>query len=496
MKFSEKTNIFWLAFFLATAITYFFGLDLPLLGPDEPRYAQVAREMYERNDFITPTLGGFEWFEKPALLYWLQILSYSIYGVSEFAARFGSAVFGLLIVLSLWFFGKITSKNSEFANWLALISATSIGLLVFARAASFDIILTFPITASLVCFFAAASSLENQAPESSKSIKFLLGFYFFAGVALLAKGLVGIIFPLLIPALFYLLRRKIPPRIILISLLPGIIITFLVASLWYFPMYERHGWKFIDEFIIQHHFQRYTSNKYLHPQPFWFFWLVLPLMTLPWTPFFLLSIWNFLKDFKSTPESSSKPLDYQAELFAFCWLIVPLIFFSFSGSKLPGYILPSLPAASILTANYLYDLSKKHQKARKVLFAVAWAMLLSIVITLIILSNFIGRETLKPLISQASQKGYTSNKILTLHTISHNLEFYAAGRLVRTSEGKQRYFYGVAEIEEYMRLNNEKTTLVFVPLSYEKELAETNLLKTEKLADNGELALFVVSLKH
>jgi general stress protein CsbA len=261
-------------------------------------------------------------------------------------------------------------------------------------------------------------------------------------------------------------------------------------------MYERHGWKFIDEFIIQHHFQRYTSNKYLHPQPFWFFWLVLPLMTLPWTPFFLLSIWNFLKNFKSTPESSSKPLNYQAELFAFCWLIVPLIFFSFSGSKLPGYILPSLPAASILTANYLYDLSKKHQKARKVLFAVAWAMLLSIVITLIILSNFIGRETLKPLISQASQKGYTSNKILTLHTISHNLEFYAAGRLVRTSEGKQRYFYGVAEIEEYMRLNNEKTTLVFVPLSYEKELAETNLLKTEKLADNGELALFVVSLKH
>ncbi len=528
MKFTEKTKtgkfVFWLVFFLATTATYFFALDLPLVGPDEPRYAQVAREMYERRDFITPTLGGFEWFEKPALLYWLQILSYSTFGISEFSARFGSAIFGLSTILFLWIFGKAIWKNTEFANWLGLITATSIGMIVFSRGASFDIILTFPITASLVSFFIAFSTLEKQTAKNTRNLKllkiknserliiaqrvaffltnskwsfvWLFSFYFFTGVAILAKGLVGAIFPFTTVTLFYLLQKKVPQKLVLISILPGIVLTFAVAGIWYLPMYEKHGWKFIDEFIIQHHFERYTSNKYLHPQPFWFFWLVLPLMTLPWMPFFLLATWKSSKNIylklikaKLTLENTS-----QAELFALCWMFVPLTFFSFSGSKLPGYILPALPAACILTANYLYELIQKHRQLHKILFALAFTMLLSVIILLEFFADrLIQHETLKPLLVQASKKGYGSNKILTLHTIAHNLEFYGAGRLVRTNDGKQRYFYGVAEIAEFMRLNNEKTVLVFVPLHYEKEIVETDLLKSERLGDNGELVLFVVS---
>src|SRR5687767_91639 len=98
----SKIRVIWIVFVLLTAAVYFSGLTMPLLGPDEPRYAQVAREMFERGDFVTPTLGGFHWFEKPALLYWLQIASYHLFGVSEFAARFGSAIFGLGTVFSLW----------------------------------------------------------------------------------------------------------------------------------------------------------------------------------------------------------------------------------------------------------------------------------------------------------------------------------------------------------------------------------------------------------
>ncbi len=90
---------------VSIVIVYLIGLTFPLVGPDEPRYAQVAREMFERSDWITPTLGGFNWFEKPALLYWLQIASYHIFGVSEFSARFGSAIFGLLTILALWILG-------------------------------------------------------------------------------------------------------------------------------------------------------------------------------------------------------------------------------------------------------------------------------------------------------------------------------------------------------------------------------------------------------
>ncbi|HEX8734228.1 MAG TPA: phospholipid carrier-dependent glycosyltransferase, partial [Pyrinomonadaceae bacterium] len=99
-------QLIWILLAIAVVFIYFFGLDVPLLGPDEPRYAQVAREMCERGDWITPTLGGFEWFEKPSLLYWLEIGAYKIFGVSEFAARFGSALFGLGTVFCLWILGK------------------------------------------------------------------------------------------------------------------------------------------------------------------------------------------------------------------------------------------------------------------------------------------------------------------------------------------------------------------------------------------------------
>lgn len=105
--------------------------------------------MFERGDWVTPTLGGFHWFEKPVLLYWLEILSYTFFGVSEFSARFGSAVFGLATVASLWILGRHArlGDTRAFSSYLALIAASSIGIIVFSRGASFDIILTCPITA-------------------------------------------------------------------------------------------------------------------------------------------------------------------------------------------------------------------------------------------------------------------------------------------------------------------------------------------------------------
>lgn len=171
----KTEKLIWLFFGLLIVFVYFYALGaIPLVGPDEPRYSQIAREMLERADWITPKLGGFDWFEKPALLYWLQIASYKIFGIGEFAARFGSAVFGLGTIFCLWILGRNsaaenTEKNreiennenlsensvakSDFANWLALIAASSIGLIAFSRGASFDIILTFPLTAALVAFF-------------------------------------------------------------------------------------------------------------------------------------------------------------------------------------------------------------------------------------------------------------------------------------------------------------------------------------------------------
>src|SRR6187431_2998795 len=108
---NPRSAIIWLLFAAAIVVVFFCGLNLPLLGPDEPRYAQVAREMFDRGDWITPTLGGFNWFEKPALLYWLEIVSYRVFGVSEFAARLGPALFGLGTIVSLWILGRNVDSN-------------------------------------------------------------------------------------------------------------------------------------------------------------------------------------------------------------------------------------------------------------------------------------------------------------------------------------------------------------------------------------------------
>src|SRR5436189_4426529 len=199
-KIRERTDAargWWILLVVLAFGAYFIGLNVPFLGPDEPRYAQVAREMFERGDWITPTLGGFDWFEKPALLYWLQIVGYKLFGVNEFAARFGSALFGLGTVASTWILGRYSNFRSEktesveFANWLALITATTLGILVFSRGASVDIIVTFPLTASLIGFFVYDRAHSEQHRQQTLGI---VSFYFFAGLAVLAKGLIGIVF--------------------------------------------------------------------------------------------------------------------------------------------------------------------------------------------------------------------------------------------------------------------------------------------------------------
>ncbi len=536
-RLKTQDRIVWLLFALIIVAIYFSGLSIPLLGPDEPRYAQIAREMFQKNDWITPTLGGANWFEKPALLYWLQIASYNIFGVSEFAARFGSALFGLGTIFSLWILGRQWSvvsgqpsvenpktkdqrPKTDFANWLALIAASSIGLISFSRGASFDIILTFPITASLVCYFLFESFLQKHyfsaAPNpillsksaSAKIIAvtfpivrahlFLFGFYFFIGLALVAKGLIGIVFPFAIVFFYHILKFELlPGKIFLISLLWGTIVSLLVASVWYLPMYLTHGWTFVDEFFIQHHFERYMSNKYQHPQPFYFFFWVLPLMTIPWLPFFLASIWDFMKGQGSRVKGQGfrklPTTNYQLSIFAFAWLLVPLVFFSFSGSKLPGYILPALPAALVLTADYISRFAEKSRRRKYAVQFIAFAAFAIVAAALqFFVPSYVQADTTKYLIETANANGYDGARILNLHTISHNAEFYGADRLIRSADGKLKKYFGVAEVAEEIRRGGDRDVLVLVPLEYLHELPESDLVESKILGESGELAIVLV----
>lgn len=469
------------------AALYFFGLTIPLVGPDEPRYAQVAREMYLRGDWITPTLGGFHWFEKPALLYWLQIVSYHLFGINEFAARFGPALFGLGTIAAIYVIcresenASSSSEKISFAELAALMAATSLGIIVFSRGASFDIILTFPLTASLACFYRY---------YRNNSAAWLTGFYIFAGVSTLAKGLVGVVFPFAIVFAFYAILRRRPVRFEIFSLFWGTAIVFLVAAIWYLPMYQRHGWEFIDEFFIQHHFRRYTTNQYFHPQPFYFFFWVLPLMTLPWLPFFFAEFYGLTRIFLKRVKSSAFN---DLEVFAVVWTAVPLLFFSFSGSKLPGYILPSLPPALILSAFAAKRFITNSRNGLKIILSIASATIIfSITLLLTVVPKFADDDSLKRLISEADAAGYVNLNIVGLHGVFHNAEFYAAGRLVRTSDGKQKKLYGVGELQTETDAAGGRI-LVLVPNEYAGQIADSRVLNAKLIARNSETALFVVS---
>lgn len=504
---SSLPSWLWICLTLLAAFTYFFGLTIPLLGPDEPRYAQVAREMFERGDWVTPTLGGYNWFEKPALLYWLEIASFNLFGVSETAARMGPALFGLGTVASLWLLGRSVVKgedqkpNTNFANWLALVAASTLGIMVFSRGASFDITVTFPLTAALVAFFV----FDQKHRTSSTGEYFpLVCFYFFIGLALLAKGLIGIVFPYAIVAFYFVLSRRMPSRKFILSLLWGTLLAASIAGLWYLPMYLRHGWEFVDEFFLQHHFQRFTSNKYKHPQPFYFFFWVLPLMTLPWLPLFLCAIWNLIKGIiqhkatEITEKDENRYLHFTTSpllLLSIAWLGVPLVFFSLSGSKLPGYILPAVPSAIIITALFITRLVSKPVWKIIVTGIATATFVMTVVLLATVVPRFADHDSVKSLIAAADDRGLASSKVLTLHTISHNAEFYAAGRLLRDGKGQQKKLYGPAEIVNVLAAEDGKPVLVLVPLEYQHQLNSSPELRTEFLKDNGEFAIFAAFAK-
>jgi 4-amino-4-deoxy-L-arabinose transferase-like glycosyltransferase len=318
----------------------FYGLgQLPFVGPDEPRYAEVAREMWLSGDWITPRLADIHWFEKPALSYWLTALGFQLLGVSEFAARLGNALFATAGVFLLYHFGRhVHSARFGYLNAAALLSMMFWS--AFARAATFDLPLTVCLALALLAFFLWEQAAATAKPQNGY-------WYLFAvavGLALLAKGLVGIILPAGIIGLYLLLTRRWrvlwQPKLLWL----GGLLLLATAATWYGPMLAWHGREFINEFIIGHHLQRYTSNKYKHPQPFYFFFGIVLVGCLPWMMWLIASAQRTVQKRRALLSEPGERL----RLYLWCWVIVPLAFFSFSGSKLPGYILPVFPALALL----------------------------------------------------------------------------------------------------------------------------------------------------
>ncbi|MDD5285922.1 MAG: glycosyltransferase family 39 protein [Desulfuromonadaceae bacterium] len=327
-------DILLLILLCAVPFLLFLG-NVPLIDPDEGRYAEIPREMLERGDFITPTLNYVKYFEKPPLLYWLNAASINLFGLNEFAARLPSALSGLATVLATYIIA-LRLFDRRTALFAALFLATAAGFVIQSRIILTDVLLTFCLTSALGAFIIAAR--RDKWHRDGAATWYL--FYLFSAFSVLSKGLIGIVFPAGI-IFFYILITSEWRILARMRLASGMLLFLAVAAPW-FVVVSLQNPEFANFFFIHEHFERFTSTVHGRYQPFWFFLPVLAGTMLPWSFFIPGALGRAWRD--RHHESG------QAALFLLIWTLLIFLFFSISGSKLIPYMLPIFPPLAILIA--------------------------------------------------------------------------------------------------------------------------------------------------
>jgi 4-amino-4-deoxy-L-arabinose transferase-like glycosyltransferase len=363
---SPVARIGWAILIVATLyVCYFSHLGaIGFVGPDEPRYAWIARDMAETGDWVTPRLYGKPWFEKPPLFYWGAALSFKLFGVSEASARLPSAISALLATLALaWL--ALRLYGAETARWLLLLLPTSVGMIGFSHAAATDMPFSGMLTIAMVCAAVVLGLTRNEnspiLPRSPWLTLILFGF--FLGLAVLAKGPAAII--LSGGAVFFwaLFTKRWRDAFRLFH--PAAIAAFCLTALPWYIVCARRNPDFFRIFIIEHNFKRFLTPEFQHVQPFWFYGAVLLIALLPWTA---LAVWPLIVGsvrlwiFKSLSPTS---------FFFLTWALFCLVFFSVSRSKLPGYILPTIPAIVMLMAHSRFALASVKIRSLAISFFVS-----------------------------------------------------------------------------------------------------------------------------
>ncbi len=368
------------AYFLFFGLVPYFGGDqLGLVGADEPRYAQIAREMLAAHSedchevhariaphslkprdlhasyeclvggTVTPILYGRPWLEKPALYYWRAMSFFKEFGVSDWSARLPSATgCGALIILAFLHLRRFRPGGHLDA---ALIMVSMAGMVGFARGASTDMQLAAPLSIGLLGWYAWY--------ETGKKF-WLFDLYFFGAAATLAKGPIAIFLMLGTIVLFLGLRRE-WQAIRRSFWLPGLGLFLLMVLPWYIEVQRRNP-HFFRIFFLEHNLERFATDRYQHSQHWFYYVIVLIIGLLPWTALALAALWDGMALSINEWKVRHKPQRYLGHVragdafpeFLVLWALLPVVFFSFSVSKLPGYILPSMPPLAILAGDYLY----------------------------------------------------------------------------------------------------------------------------------------------
>ncbi len=371
-----RLSIIWLLLISWLAFLWNLG-SIGLVDETEPLFAEAARQMTVTGDWITPYFNSETRFDKPPLIYWLMAIAYQIIGVNEWAVRLPSAISAIaltgLAFYTLRYFGvsrpgavaqSIDSgledntkiQNLERQLWLsAWIGAALLALnpitLVWARTGVSDMLLSGCLGTALLTFFLGYAQPETpKASNRGLSVKdrWYLAFYVLIALAILAKGPVGIVLPVIIIGAFLLYLGNGREVLREMRVLRGIVIVLVLALPWYILVTVANGESYLDSFFGYHNFERFTGVVNHHSAPFYFYFLVVLVGFAPWSCYLPVAIARLR--FWQREQWRASPRNSQLGLFALFWFAGIFGFFTIAVTKLPSYVLPLIPAAAILLA--------------------------------------------------------------------------------------------------------------------------------------------------
>jgi 4-amino-4-deoxy-L-arabinose transferase-like glycosyltransferase len=334
----EMSDLIILTVLICLLFTFMLG-NRPLSVPDEGRYVEIPREMVTSGDYLTPRLNGVKYFEKPVFFYWLEAFSIKLFGLNEFTLRLWPALFALFgclaaAVAGARLFGRRTGLLS------AAVLATCLLYYGLSRAIILDMPVSILLTLSLLSFLMGT----HEAPGFKRRL-YLWGFYAFAALAVLTKGLIGIFIPAMVIGVWIIVLGE--WRMLKTLYLPsGLALFLLITAPWHILVGMVNP-EFYQFYFIHEHFQRFLTRVHGRYQPFWYFVPIVLLGMFPWSAFLPQAIKH------SIPSSWRERHEHRDALFLMLWAGLVFLFFSASSSKLVPYILPVFPPVALLIGRYL-----------------------------------------------------------------------------------------------------------------------------------------------
>ncbi len=349
----------WLLAVLAV-LAFAVGVDnmsRPLANPDEGRYSEISREMSLSGDWVTPRLDGIKYFEKPPLQYWATAAAFEAFGYNEYAARLyvwlaaiGALAIAVYTALRLW--------GVETAAGTALALAASPYFLALGGIVTLDMGVTL-WTAFTTCAFLLAEQAHAQR-RPGPACNWMLAAWLGVALAMLSKGLIGIVFAGA-AVFFHIVLTRDLSVLRRMRWLPGLAIFAVVAVPW-FVLVARANPEFARFFFIHEHFERFLTHEHRRVEPWWFFLAMLPFIYLPWFAAVPEALYRGWRDDAGT--------DLPLLRTPLLWSAFIVLFFSASGSKLPAYILPAVPLLAIVLGVFL----RRAPLRRLAVYAAAGAM--------------------------------------------------------------------------------------------------------------------------